>query len=143
MFSLRKFVVVIAILVVAGSTSCHKGSESKGIAPSNLVGVWKLAKVSGQDPATAAEVKSWQVEFQDQGKWTFSGELTGEYEGTKMSGDGTWTLNGDQMEYTAGSNKGSTTVHAVNGSLVFSPDPVIRPHGTTAVETTYVPAGSH
>ena len=64
--------------------------------------------------------------------------MTGKYEGMKLSGSGTWLLEGDQLDYTAGANKGKTTVHVDSGSLTLSPDPVIRLHGKEPVKTQYV-----
>lgn len=66
--------------------------------------------------------------------------MAGEYEGTKLSGSGTWTLEGKQLEYTAGTNKGQTVVYLERGSL--SPDPVLRLHEKDPVETQYVRAES-
>jgi len=104
---------------------------------SNLLGAWKLKSVGGKDPATI-NIKSWKIEFREQGKWTYSGAMTGEYEGMKLGGSGTWLLEGSQLDYTAGANKGETTVHVGGSSLTLSPDPVVRLHGKELVETRYV-----
>jgi hypothetical protein len=101
-----------------------------------LLGTWKLKAVGGKVPATIA-IKLWQVEFQ-QGNWIYSGSMTGKWEGMKLSGSGTWLLQGNRLEYTAGANTGQATVHIDNDSLVLSPDPGVRLKGKEAVETQYV-----
>jgi hypothetical protein len=105
--------------------------------PHALPGTWKLASVGGKSPASI-QIDSWQVQFGGDGKWQFSGSLTGDNQGTQMSGAGTWVLQGNDMQYTAGDNKGTTGVNVEKGALVFSSDPVIRVNGKDPVETRYV-----
>jgi len=128
--------LAISILLVAGlGVMSQRTDASSRVLPSaNLLGTWKLKAVGGKDPATIA-IKSWQVEFREQGNWIYSGSMTGKWEGMKLSGSGKWSLQGNHLEYTAGVNTGKATVHINNDSLVLSPDPVVRLNGKEAVET--------
>ncbi len=126
--------LAISILLVAG---LRTDASSRLLPSANLLGTWKLKAVGGKDPATIA-IKSWQVEFREQGNWIYSGSMTGKWEGMKLSGSGTWPLQGNHLESTAGVNTGKATVHIDNDSLVLSPDPVVRLNGKEAVETQYV-----
>ena len=130
----QKSFLAAAILIFAGIGLMSKPT---GASPSpSLVGAWHLKSVGGKDPATIS-IKAWQVEFREHGNWVYSGAMTGEYEGTKLSGSGTWSLKGSELDYTAGSNKGQTTVHIDDRTLTLSPDPVLRFHGKEPVETQY------
>ena len=92
-------------------------SKPTGASPSpSLVGAWHLKSVGGKDPTTIS-IKSWQIEFREQGNWVYSGAMTGEYEGTKLSGSGTWLLKGSELDYTAGSNKGRRSLTRSGDSL--------------------------
>src|SRR5579859_929067 len=113
------------ILLVAGFGALSYSGASPS---SKLMGAWKLKSVGGKDPSSI-NIKSWQIEFRAQGKFVYSGSMAGEFEGTQVSGSGTWTLAGNQLDYTAGDNKGKATVHLDSNSLTFSPDPVLRLHG--------------
>jgi hypothetical protein len=134
-----KSVLTIAVVFMASLVSCHSGTEtpSKISDARSLLGNWKLRTVGGKAPATI-NIKSWQVDFQIKGKWNYSGEMTGLFDGMKLSGSGTWLVQGDQLEYTAGDSKGKTTVHLDGDSLLLSPDPVIMVKGKQPVETGYV-----
>lgn len=126
--------LVAAVLVIAGlAMSQHTEAPSS----SALLGAWQLKSVGGSDPASI-NIKSWRIEFRGQGQWIYSGAMTGEYEGTKLSGSGTWSLEGSQLTYTAGDNRGKAIVHVYGDSLALSPDPVIRLHGKEPVDTQYV-----
>jgi hypothetical protein len=130
--------LVAAILIVASfGTTPQRIAASPSSPSSNLLGAWKLKSVGGKAPSTI-NIESWQIEFRERGKWTYSGAMTGAYEGMNVSGSGTWLLEGSELDYTAGANKGETTVHVDGGSLTLSPDPVVRLHGKEAVETRYV-----
>ncbi len=128
-----------SILIIAGLGAMSQRNEApkKVSLSASLLGTWKLKTVGGGNPATL-DIKSWQLEFREQGKWIYSGAMTGKFDGMTLNGSGTWLLQGNQMEYTAGANRGKTTVHVDNNSLVLSPDPVVRLNGKEAVETQYV-----
>ena len=133
---------ILVILIVSCSlVACRTSPPTKAADARNLVAGWKLSTVSGQSPA-ALNIKSWRIEFLTEGNWNYSGEMTGVFEGMKVKGSGTWLVREDQLEYTAGDNKGKTTVHLEGDSLLLSPDPVIRLHGREPVETRYVKVGS-
>jgi hypothetical protein len=135
MTTILKPVLASTILLIAaiGAMSSHTNATLL----SGLPGTWRLTAVGGKDPITIS-VRSWQIEFREQGKWLYSGAMTGKYEGMKLSGSGTWSLQGNQLDYTAGANKGQTTVHVERDSLTLSPDPVIRLQGKEPVDTQYV-----
>lgn len=128
--------LAISILLVAGlgAMSQRTDASARVLPSANLLGTWKLKAVGGKDSATIA-IKSWQVEFREQGNWIYSGSMTGKWEGMKLSGSWTWLLQGNRLEYTAGANTGKATVHIDNDSLVLSPDPVVRLNGKEAFNT--------
>jgi hypothetical protein len=123
----------VLLIAAIGALSPHTNATPS----SALLGTWRLTAVAGKGPGTI-NVKSWQVEFLGQAKWLYSGEMAGDYEGTKLSGSGTWSVQGNQLDYTAGANKGQTTVHLDRDSLMLSPDPVLRLHGKDPVDTQYL-----
>jgi hypothetical protein len=125
--------LVAAILIARLAMSQHTEAPSS----SALLGAWKLRSVGGSDPASI-NIKSWRIEFRAQEQWIYSAAMTGEYEGTKVSGSGTWLLEGSQLSYTVGDNRGKTIAHVDGDSLTLSPDPVIRLHGKEPIETQYV-----
>ncbi len=127
--NLRKLPGTLILVLVATLCACRNAPSA------NIQGTWKLTAVGGEAPVTAA-IKSWQIHF-EQGKWSFSGEMTGQYEGTRLSGSGIWSLSGDELEYTAGNNKGVTRVHVNRNSLIFDADPVIRLDGKQSIRTEY------
>jgi hypothetical protein len=138
MRTLRRTALATTILIAGfGAMSPH----TQAAPPTSLLGAWELTSVGGKDPATI-NIKSWQIEFREQGKWLYSGAMTGKYEGMNLSGSGTWLLQGSHLDYTAGANKGQTAAHVERGFLILSPDPVIRLHGKEPVETRYVKAVS-
>jgi hypothetical protein len=135
MKTIQRFAVSGVILIVASSGAISQHTQTSP--SSNLQGAWKLGSVGGKDPATI-NIKSWQIEFREQGKWIYYGAMTGKYEGMQLSGSGTWLLERNQFDYTAGANKGKTAIQIDGDSLTFSPDPVIRLQGKEPIETRYV-----
>ena len=136
---LLRFALGIWILTITGFAAHSQNPPGVSLS-AELLGTWHLKTVGDKDPGTIA-IKSWQVEFREQGKWIYSGTMTGKWEGMTMSGSGIWVLHGSQMEYTAGANAGITTVHVDKDLLVVSPDPVIRLNGKQAIDTQYVRVG--
>jgi len=83
MTTILKPVLASTILLIAaiGAMSSHTNATLL----SGLPGTWRLTAVGGKDPITIS-VRSWQIEFREQGKWLYSGAMTGKYEGMKLSG---------------------------------------------------------
>jgi hypothetical protein len=138
MKTLRRTALATTILIAA---FWAMSPQTQAAPPSTLLGAWELRSVGGKDPTTI-NIKSWQIEFREEGKWQYSGAMTGKYEGMKLSGSGTWLLQGSHLDYTAGANKRQTAAHFERSFLTLSPDPVIRLHGKEPVETQYVRAAS-
>jgi hypothetical protein len=131
------FIVCLTVIAAFGCKSQRAEAPSTVSRPGGLLGKWKLKSVGGKAPATIS-IKSWQVEFREQGQWQYSGEMSGQYAGMKLSGSGTWLEQGEHLEYTAGAGKGKTTVHFDADSLILSPDPVLVLNGREPVDTRYV-----
>ena len=106
------------------------------IAAKDVAGVWILETAAGQPPASV-NIKTWRIDFSADGKWTYAGEMTGQFGGVRVNGSGSWKIVSDALEYTAGDNKGSSKPTIKNGILTLSPDPVVTPGGKTPVVTTY------
>jgi len=111
--------LAISILLVAGlgAMSQRTDASSRVLPSANLLGTWQLKAVGGKDPATIA-IKSWQVEFREQGNWIYSGSMTGKWEGMKLGGSGTWSVQGNHLEYTPVSTQAKrrctlTTTHSL------------------------------
>ncbi len=138
MNTLRRAVVISTILI-AGCAPFS--SDTQAAASPSLIGAWELISVGAENPNTI-NIKSWRIEFREQGKWLYSGAMTGRYEGMQLSGFGTWALQKDHLNYTAGANKGQAVAHFEHSFLILSPDPVIRLHGKELVETRYSKAMS-
>jgi hypothetical protein len=129
----------LCVLLLAGCNACSRRSADLA---QQVPGTWKLETVGGKDPSSI-EIQSWQVQFSQDGTWRFSGTVMAENQGTQMSGSGTWSLRGNDLQYTAGEAKGATSIEAGKDSLDFSSDPVIRVNGTNPVRTRYLRMASH
>jgi hypothetical protein len=105
-----------------------------------VVATWELKSVAGRAPETL-NIKSWEIAFRRGGRWTYSGEMKGPYEGLKLSGDGTWKTEGAQIRYAAGDNQGQSEFMIEKNVLTLSPDPVVMPDGKTHAATTYQRVG--
>lgn len=138
MTSLRRTALIAATLIVTLGVIL---SRTQAAPSPSLLGTWELTSVGGKNPDTI-NIKSWQIEFRQQGKWLYSGGMTGKYEGMKVSGSGTWLLRGDHLDYTAGANTGQAAAHVERNFLTLNPDPVIRLNGKEPVETRYVKSAS-
>ncbi len=102
-----------------------------------IIGSWNLKTVSGNSPDKIS-IKSWKIDFSEDGKWNYSGEMTGQFEGMELKGSGTYKINGKEFEYTAGENSGKSAIEIKDKFLVLSPDPVIKPNsGKVDVKTVY------
>lgn len=104
--------------------------------PKTLEGTWILETVAGKPPVSS-NVKTWRINFAANHQWTYSGEMAGVFDGTRVNGSGTWEIVSGALDYTAGSNKGTSKLTIKNGTLTLTPDPVIMPGGKTPAETTY------
>ena len=101
-----------------------------------LVATWELKSVAAHPPS-ALNIRSWKIAFGRDGRWTYSGEMMGRFDGMKLRGDGSWNTKGRRLSYTAGANHGETEFTIKNDFLTLSPDPVVMPDGKTRVTTTY------
>lgn len=135
MRTILRLALASSILLIAAIAAMPR--HTNAMPSSDLLGAWRLTAVDGKNPTTI-NVKSWKIEFKEEGKWVYAGAMSGEYEGTQVSGSGTWLLQGNLLDYTAGDTKGQTTVHVDRNSLTFSPDPVLRSGGKVPLETRYV-----
>lgn len=107
----------------------------------NLVGAWDLKSVGGADPSSI-NIRTYKVVFEEGGTWRYEATMSGQYEGMQLKGSGSWSVKGDKLQYTAGANKGETSIRISRNSLTLSPDPVLRPKGTDVVEATYARSGA-
>ena len=98
------------------------------ISEQEILGAWDLKTISGDTP-TKINIKSWQVEFSAGGNWSYSGSMTGQFEGMQLKGFGTYRISGNEFQYTAGENSGKSLIEIKDGLLVLSPDPVVKPNG--------------
>jgi len=101
----------------AATPSAHPGDA--------LVGTWDL-RTFADAPPTAHNIKTYEVAFLPDHTWTFSAVMTGDWEGMRMEGSGSWSVDAGQLDYTAGANSGSSVISWRDGSLVLDPDPVLR-----------------
>jgi hypothetical protein len=85
-----------------------------------LVATWELKSVAAHSPS-ALNIRSWRVAFERGGRWTYSGEMMGRFEGMKLSGHGSWNTKGSQLSYTAGDNHGQSEFSVKNEVLTLSP----------------------
>ena len=108
---------------------------------SALVGKWALRTVAGRPPSTI-NIKAWEISFSPNGKWKYSGEMTGSFAGMRVEGSGSWTVKNDILSYSAGATHGTCKIAIKARALSFSPDPVLMPDGKTPVNTEYERAGN-
>ncbi len=82
-------------------------------------------------------IKSLQLVFAVDGRWTTDVEMQGNFAGMQMKGDGRWSLEDGLVRYTAGANSGQSCVHLSSGRLVLEPDFGVARDGTTLVPCEY------
>jgi hypothetical protein len=110
--------------------------DVKAAKPS-LVGKWHLVSVNNAQP-TAVNVAAWEIEFHEDGTWSYAGEMSGQFAGMKLSGKGTWSTSGNTLQYTAGDQRGTSGFSLASGQLSLDPDPVIvLPGAKGPVATAY------
>ena len=131
----------LLILLIAFIVSCRGSqaisSPSANITDKEIVGAWNLKTVGGSE-SNKINIKSLQLEFSADGKWSYSVSMTGQYEGMELKGSGTYKISGKEFEYTAEANGGKSHIQIKNGFLAFSPDPVVKPNGgKDDVDTEY------
>src|SRR6185369_14263158 len=103
-----RLVVILLCLLAAGYTQLCKTADGASIRGDDLLGTWVLETVGGKPPATI-NIKSWRIVFSTNHRWTYSGEMTGNFAGMQVNGSGTWAISSGVLEYTAGANKGRST----------------------------------
>ncbi len=123
----RIFLACGLVLLLGGGEAGRSSTQSKG-----LLGAWDLTRAGEGDPASI-NIKTFRIEFREDGSWTYRGE---------MEGSGKWTMKEQSLEYTAGDNKGISSVSVSGNRLTLSPDPVIAVGGKTGVTTTYKRTGT-
>ncbi len=129
--------ILLITFIVACRGSQAVSSPLANLTDKEIIGAWNLKTVGGGEPSKI-NIKSLQVEFSADGKWSYSVSMTGQYEGMQLKGSGTYKLSSKEFEYTAGENNGKSQVQIKNGLLVFSPDPVVKPNGGKEdVDTEY------
>ena len=131
-----KALVVIGAVALAG---CDGFVGEVAVAPTQqLPSTWSLATVDNDVPARV-NIKSWQLSIDNDGNWSYSGEMQGQWAGMQLKGDGRWkVVSPGKIEYTAGDNSGTLTYRVTNDMLTLSPDPVIaKPGGVGSAVTTY------
>ena len=133
MRQLAKAILALIFSLVAG---CDRGSGSPPVSSTALVGTWQLQSVADKSPDTIS-IQKYEAEFLGDGTWEYRATMAGRFAGTEMKGSGTWKLDGEFMQYSAGANTGRTRVAIVGNVLTLSPDPVVTPGGKTKSTTRY------
>lgn len=106
--------------------------------PSLLVShSWQLNTTSKGKPEVL-NIKEFQSTFSHDGKWVFKSVMSGQFEGMKMNGAGTWRIKDSKLFYTVGGNSGQSNIEIKNGILKLNPDPVLLFNGETPINTVYV-----
>src|SRR5262249_29411978 len=118
------FLLVLGLTLSLGCHAVGNSNRPEQISANQLIGGWRLKTVDNQSPSEI-NIKSWLIEFSDKQKWTYSGEMTGQYAGMALQGSGTWSINGGLLDYTAGDNKGQTKISIQSDMLILTPDPVV------------------
>jgi len=137
MFKIRKFNFLFLIFICFISCRSSQTVEySKLSLNQNIVGIWTLKRVAGESPSKI-NIKTWQIEFSENGDWKYSGSMTGQYEGMELNGSGKYKISENIFEYTAGNNNGKSKIEIKDNILTLSPDPVVKPKGKDDVMTIY------
>lgn len=138
MFKITKFSLLFLILVyLLGCRSSQTVESSSQLSLSqNIIGFWNLKSVAGESPSKI-NIKTWQIEFSENGDWKYSGSMTGQYEGMELKGSGTYKTSENIFEYSAGNNNGKSKIEIKDNTLTFSPDPVVKHNGKDDVMTIY------
>lgn len=106
------------------------------IAPSDIHGSWQLLTIDGQ-PVGNTKIKTHGIEIAYNNTWRHSTEISGAFSGFLLNGDGTWSLKGNELQYTTGSNTGTSTLTLEGKLLKFSPDPAVLSNVGKPAITTY------
>lgn len=101
-----------------------------------IEGRWTLKSVSKESP-DKININSWQIEFFPDGKWSYSGSMSGQFEGMELKGSGKYKISDNKIEYTAGENKGISEFEIKNDEITLNPDPIVKPNGTDDAITVY------
>jgi hypothetical protein len=131
--------VLFAVLLLFGCGHRIAGDSTDA---KDILGSWVLETVGGVPPSAVA-IKEWRISFSADKKWAYSGEMTGRFAGTQLSGSGQLKLRSDVLLYSAGANKGESKVTVKDKILTLSPDPIVMPDGKTPAVTTYKRSSQH
>jgi hypothetical protein len=136
----RRAFFAFLLLAVCASPGYIVAADSTDA--NSLLGSWVLETVDGEPPADLA-IKSWQINFSADHKWTYGGELTEKFPGMQLRGAGEWKINAAMLEYSAGGDKGQSRVSFRDKLLILTPDPVVViPKSKTRVVTIYKRIGA-
>jgi hypothetical protein len=119
--------VAQAVLACATVTALLAVALRRGEQNESLVATWGLKTVAS-NPPSKLNVRSWRIAFAPDGRWTYSGDMMGRFEGMKLSGRGSWNTQGARLSYTASNNQVQSEF-TVKNEVLISPDPVVMPDG--------------
>ncbi len=130
--------MIRAVLFFAFTTAALVWAQrSEAVGPKELEGTWILETVAGKPPGLV-NIKTWRITFSANQQWTYGGEMDGPFGGVSVNGSGSWKIVSDELDYTAGDNKGRSKLTIGKGILTLTPDPVVSmPGGKTSAVTTY------
>jgi hypothetical protein len=131
----RRFTIpLLVILFFIGLNGCKRN-----VAPSSgkeLEGQWRLVKAGGKAPESL-HLKSYIINLNADGTWTAAGILEGGREGINLQDGGTWSLEGNAINYTARNKTGTSSVKLNGKHLTLDPDFVLHHEGKIPISGEY------
>jgi hypothetical protein len=101
-----------------------------------FLGKWCLLQANGQPPSGLG-ILSMQLCIAPDGTLRWDMSMLGQWEGTTMSGDGRWFVDGNRLTTTCGEHTRTSLVRVIGSQLVLEPDFLLVRDGKVPVVGVY------